>query len=122
VSFLPFPTQLMAQAIRSTGAERTAVIFYGLALTAVSLTVWALWKSVLGDRRLLKPEISEAEITAVTRATAPNIGLQLGATALAIPAPRGAAFTYLAVAIVAVFRARADQTMDADGAMAEEGG
>jgi uncharacterized membrane protein len=122
VSFLPFPTRLMAQAVRSTSAERTAVIFYGLALTAVSFTVWALWKAVLQDRRLLKPEISEAEISAVTRATAPNIGLALGATALAIPAPRGAAFAYLVIAVIAVFRARADQVTEEGGVAPEEGG
>ena len=109
VSFLPFPTRLMAQAIRDANAERPAVIFYGLTLTAVSLTITALWHSVLGDRRLLNPGIDEQEIAAVTRATAPNIGLLLLATAVAIPFPRGAAFMYLAIAVIAVFRARPDE-------------
>ena len=35
VSLLPFPTRVMAEAIRDPSAERTAVIFYRLALTAV---------------------------------------------------------------------------------------
>jgi uncharacterized membrane protein len=109
VSFLPFPTRLMAQAIRDVNAERPAVIFYGLTLTAVSLTITGLWRAVRSDRALLKPGIPEREIAAVTRATAPNIPLLLIATALAIPFPRGAAFTYLAIAVLAVFRARPDE-------------
>jgi uncharacterized membrane protein len=109
VSFLPFPTRLMAQAIRDANAERTAVIFYGLTLTAVSLTITGLWTSVLRDRRLLEPGIAEHEVSAITRATAPNLGLLLGATAVAIPFPRVAAFMYLVIAVIAVFRARPDE-------------
>ena len=115
VSFLPYPTRLMAEAIHDSGAERTAVIFYGLALTVVSFTVAGLWGAVLRDRELLKPEVDEADIKAITRASAPNVGLHLGATALAIPAPRVAAFVYLAVAFIAVFRARADTTTESSG-------
>ena len=120
VSFLPFPTRLMAQAIRDANAERPAVIFYGLTLAAVSFTITALWRSVLRDRELLKPGIDEKEISAVTRSTAPNLGLQLGATAVAVPFPRVAAFMYLAIAVIGVFRARPDEAephaLDAAGA------
>ncbi len=112
VSFLPFPTRLMAQAIRDANAERTAVIFYGLTLVSVSLTITALWAAALRDRRLLKPGIGEREISAVTRATAPNLGLELGATAVAIPLPRVAAFMYLVIAVVVVIRARPDEVLD----------
>ena len=74
VSFLPYPTRLMAEAIRDSNAERTAVIFYGLALTVVSFTMAALWAAALRDRELLKPEVDEAEIKAMTLASAPNVG------------------------------------------------
>ncbi len=110
VSFLPYPTRLMAEAIRDANAERTAVIFYGLALTVVSFTMAALWTAALHDRNLLKPEVDENEIRAVTLSSAPNVGFHLGATALAIPAPRAAAFVYLAIALLAVVRARPDST------------
>ena len=42
VSFLPFPTKLMAEAIHDTSAERAAVIFYGGSLLVISLLVGAL--------------------------------------------------------------------------------
>jgi uncharacterized membrane protein len=108
VSFLPYPTRLMAEAIRDADAERTAVIFYGLALSAVSLTIGALWAAVLRDRELLARDVSGQEINAATRIAAPNVGLHLGVTALAIFAPRAAAFCYLVVALISVFRARGD--------------
>ena len=115
VSFLPYPTRLMAEAIRDANAERTAVIFYGLALTVVSFTMAALWTAALRDRELLKPELDEREIRAVTLASAPNVGFHLAATALAIPAPRAAAFVYLAIALLAVIRARPDSTVAPGG-------
>ena len=36
VSFLPFPTKLMAEAIHNSDAERAAVIFYGAKLLVIS--------------------------------------------------------------------------------------
>ncbi len=116
VSFLPFPTRLMAEAIRDPKAERTAVIFYGLALSAVSFAIAALWGAVVRDRELLREDVSEAEVRAVTAAAAPNVGLHLGTTALAIVAPRVAAFGYLVIAVVSVARARGDMSVDADAA------
>jgi uncharacterized membrane protein len=41
VSFLPFPTKLVAEAIDLTSAERAAVIFYGLVLLAISVVLSA---------------------------------------------------------------------------------
>ncbi len=63
VSFLPFPTKLMAEAIHDTSAERAAVIFYGGTLLVISLLVGALWGSIARDRHLLKPEVSERKST-----------------------------------------------------------
>ena len=37
VPFLPFPTALMAEAIRDPDAERAAVVLYGAALLAITL-------------------------------------------------------------------------------------
>ena len=56
VAFLPFPTRLMAQAIRDGHAERAAVVFYGVSLFVITAVISALWASVVRDRELLKPE------------------------------------------------------------------
>ena len=64
----------------------------------------------MGDRGTrtppLKPEVTEQEIDALRRASRPNVGFYAGVTALAILAPRVAAFGYLLIAVAAVLRAR----------------
>jgi uncharacterized membrane protein len=112
VSFLPYPTRLVAEAIRSDDAERAAVIFYGLNLLAISTIFGALWGAVARDRRLLKPDVSDAEVQAILVASTPNIGFYVGATVLAIIAPRVAAFGYLAIAVAVVLRVRGDEVAD----------
>jgi uncharacterized membrane protein len=118
VSFLPFSTRLVAEAIRDTSAERAAVIFYGGSLLVIQLLLGALWSSIARDRDLLKPEVSEKEINAIMVAATPNLGFYVGVIVLAIFAPIVAAFGYLLVAIFALLRARGDKTPPAATASA----
>ncbi len=108
VAFVPFPTRLMTEAVRNTHAERTAVIFYGSSLLVISIIFAALWSAATQNKALLKPEVTDEEVAAVKRASRPNIGFYAFATALAVPAPRGAVFLYFVIAVVSVFRARGD--------------
>jgi uncharacterized membrane protein len=110
VSFLPFPTKLLAEAIRDTDAERAAVIFYGATLLVISLLISALWGTIARNRDLLRPEVSEQEINKLLVAATPNLGFYVGVIVLAFVAPKVAAFGYLVIAIVAVLRVRGDQT------------
>ena len=104
IAFLPFPTRLLSEAIRDTDAERAAVIFYGASLLMISLLLNAMWGCVVRDRHLLKPEVSEQEVTALRRLTTPSIGFYVGVIVLAILAPKVAAFGYLLIAIFAVLK------------------
>jgi uncharacterized membrane protein len=108
VAFLPFPTRLMAEAIRNPSAERAAVIFYGLTLLAISIVSWGLWTAVRGERELLHPDVTDAEITLFTRRATPNIGFYLAATLLALVAPTVTAVVYFAIGAAMVLRARGD--------------
>ena len=108
VAFLPFPTKLMAEAIRNASAVRAAVIFYGASLLVISLLFSALWGAVASDRSLLKPEVSEQEVNAIARATTPSLGFYVAVIVLAFLAPKVAAFGYLLIAIVAILRAGGD--------------
>ena len=110
VSFLPFPTKLMAEAIDSSDAERAAVIFYGASLLVISCLLSALWGFVARDRHLLRPDVSAQEFNAIAVATTPSIGFYIGVIALALLAPKIAVFGYLVIAVVAVLRARGDST------------
>ena len=89
VSFLPFPTKLMAEAIHSSDAERAAVIFYGGTLLVISSLLSALWGSVARDRHLLRPEVSEKEFNAIAMAAGPNIGLLRRRDRARDPRPQG---------------------------------
>jgi hypothetical protein len=84
------------------------VIFYGTSLLVVSVALAALWRSVVRDPKLLRPEVTEEEIRSITNRATPNIGLYVGATVLAIFAPNAAAGFYLVIALVTVARARGD--------------
>ena len=109
VSFLPYPTRLVADAIHDERAERAAVLFYGANLLAISLLFGALWGTVARERELLKPDVTDEEVNAVLRATTPSIGFYVAATALAIVVPRVAAFGFLAIAVFNVLQARGDE-------------
>ena len=69
VAFLPFPTKLMAEAIdNTTDAERVAVIFYGLALLAISVVVSVLWRYAATHRDLLSPGVNDGEVKVIAEA------------------------------------------------------
>jgi uncharacterized membrane protein len=109
-AFLPFPTKLMAEAIHDTDATRAAAIFYGASLLGISILLALMWASAARDRRVLRPEVTEQEISAIAIATAPNIGLYVAMIALAFFTPRVAVFGYLVIGIAALTRVRGDST------------
>ena len=108
VSFLPFPTRLVGEAITSGSAERAAVAIYGTSLLVISLVFGALSYAITRDPTLLQPGVSAKQVRALVRAVQPNAGFYVGFTFLAGVAPRVAAFGFLASSIVAVMRARGD--------------
>lgn len=108
VAFLPFPTKLMAEAIRDPEAEQAAVIFYGLNLLVISALVWALWAWAARERTLLRPEVTDVETDAILRRATPSVGFYVGVILLAVFAPQLAVVGYLVVALVAVLRAGGD--------------
>jgi uncharacterized membrane protein len=108
VSFLPFPTRLVAEAITSGSAERAAVIIYGGSLLAISLAFGALSYAIARDPELLQPGVTAGEVRALVRAVQPNAGFYVGFTFLAGAAPRVAAFGFLFSSLAGVVRARGD--------------
>jgi TMEM175 potassium channel family protein len=113
-AFLPFPTKLMAEAIRNTEAERAAVVFYGSTLLVISGLLALLWQAAIADRGALRPEVSDAEVSTISRATAPNPAGFLTAMLIAFFAPHVAALGYLIFAIAVVIRARGDTDEEAE--------
>ena len=110
VSFLPFPTKLVAEAIHLTSAERAAVIFYGLTLLSIAVVIAVLWRYAAAHRDLLEPDVTDEQVAAMTSLTTPSMGFYVAVVVLGILAPEVAAFGYLLIAVVGVFRQRGDRT------------
>jgi uncharacterized membrane protein len=109
VAFLPYPTRLVAEAIRNEDAERAAVIFYGLTLFAISFVIAVMWRVVAAKRDLLEDEVGDAEVDAILRATTPDPGVYVAVIVVGLLAPRVAAFGYLVASVVLVLRARGEE-------------
>jgi uncharacterized membrane protein len=102
VSFLPFPTKLVAEAIASTSAERVAVLFYGATLFVISAIVAAMGRYVAAREALRGEGVTPTEMRTVVALSEPGLGFYLGLLVLAIFAPKVAAFGLLVVAAVSV--------------------
>lgn len=113
VAFLPFPTRLVAEGANlHNGAERTAVMFYAATQLLIVILASTLWRAAARERDIIKPEVTDAEIHAVSRAMNPNMATYALATLLAPAAPRAAAIVLLVAAVLSISRARGDRTTD----------
>ena len=109
VSFVPYPTRLVAESIHNESAERTAVVFYGLTLLVVAIIAAVMWRFVAFSPDLLRPEFSIDEVRSLARRAEPNLAFYAGFTAFGLVAPRAAAFGYIVVAVLQVLRVRGDE-------------
>ncbi len=108
ISFLPFPTRLVAETLGNTTPERPAVIFYGFALLLTSVLLWSLWNAAQSDPELLQPGVTKEEIASFTRIATPNIGFYALSTLLALRYPTATACIYFGIGGTLVLRARGD--------------
>jgi uncharacterized membrane protein len=108
IALLPFPTTLMAEAIDSSESERAAVIFYGLVLFAISAVLNLIWQHVARNPDLVAEDVSDEEVKAISRESAPNLAFYGVVVLVALIAPQIAAFGYLAIAVLGLFRSKGD--------------
>ena len=108
VALLPYPTKLMAEAINNSESERAAVIFYGLVLFVISALLSLIWRHVASNRDLIADGVSPEEVQQISRESTPNMAFYAVILLIAIVAPQVAAFGYLAIAILGLFRSRGD--------------
>jgi uncharacterized membrane protein len=86
VSFIPFPTKLVADHLQKEG-EHAAVYAYDLTLAAMALlyTIW--WRYARTGRRLIAEAVPQSKVDAVSRAFAPGILLYLAVLVVAVFSP-----------------------------------
>jgi uncharacterized membrane protein len=73
VSFLPFPTRLVAEFIHRDKAERVAVTFYGIVLLLSSVLLQVLWRYAV-RAHLVRPDTADEEVELLTERLTPGLG------------------------------------------------
>jgi uncharacterized membrane protein len=105
VSFLPFPTKLMAEALHLKAGEETAVLFYGANLFVItSIMTWIA--RYASREQLIHDSVARGEVRTLSNRIGPSLGFYVLVIVLALFAPAVAVLGFLALAIYAVFRPR----------------
>ena len=76
VSFLPFPTRLVAEYISQDSAERVAVTFYGIVLVLATTMLLVLWRYAVRVK-LVRPDLADEEIELLTERLTPGLAAYL---------------------------------------------
>ncbi|MFL5578704.1 MAG: TMEM175 family protein [Gemmatimonadaceae bacterium] len=84
VSFLPFPTGVLAAYVRVPAEQRAAALFYGATLTATALVFNALWLYASRGGRLLGSHADPGKVRTITARFLPGAPLYLASTLLAL--------------------------------------
>jgi len=97
VSFLPFPTKLVAEHLQGPG-EQAAVYAYSATFVVMSVIYNAWWRYASGGRRLIADGVPESRIRAITRAFNPGIPIYTITFLVAIVSPLASVFLTFAIA------------------------
>jgi uncharacterized membrane protein len=97
ISFLPFPTKLVAEFLQSKD-ERAAVVAYCATLLLMALLFNRLWWWASHHRRLIAETVPQERVDEITRSFVPGPFLYAAAVALAFVTPLGAVALTLALA------------------------
>jgi uncharacterized membrane protein len=67
ISFLPFPTALVADFIRRPDRRLTATLVYGITMTAIAVMFNVVWRVASTDRRLLVDGVDPHALARISR-------------------------------------------------------
>ena len=98
VSFLPFPTRLVAEFIHQDTAERVAVTFYGIILLLSSMLLQVLWRYAV-RAHLVRPDTADEEIELLTERLTPGLGAYLVLIVSGLFVPIIAVIGFLGIAL-----------------------
>jgi len=98
IAFVPFPTAVLADFIRTDGARAGAVL-YGSTMTVTAILFFVWWRYVSKDRRLIAEEVRDEDVADITKAYTPGTLMYGGAALLAFASPWVSAALYLLIAL-----------------------
>ena len=98
VSFLPFPTGLLAENLASTSDERVAATIYGVTLLAAATMLSLVWRYAIRGGRL-REGLTNQDTTFLTRRLTPGLAAYGAMILLGLLAPQVAVIGYFLIAI-----------------------
>ena len=98
VSFLPFPTRLLADYIGEDSPERVAASFYGISLLLTTTMLLVLWRYAV-HAGLVRPDAADEEIQLLTQRLTPGLGGYLVLIVSGLFLPVIAVIGYLGIAL-----------------------
>jgi uncharacterized membrane protein len=105
VSFLPFPTKLLAENLGSRGDEKVAATIYGITLLGTTTLLSVLWLQAV-RAKLVHPATGDQEITLLTKRLTPSLAVYVGLIVVGLFFPLVAVIGYLVVAFFLIFPVR----------------
>jgi TMEM175 potassium channel family protein len=102
VSFLPFPTKLVAEYLGSREDEKVAATIFGVTLLAVTSLLSVMWTLAV-RHQLVHPATGDEEITLLSRRLRPSLALYLVLIVVGWFIPLVAVIGYLVVAFFLIF-------------------
>jgi uncharacterized membrane protein len=96
IAFVPFPTAVLGDFIRSGEGRGTAAVFFAGTFTVTAIVYNVFWRYAASGRRLIAPAAADADVQAVTRS------YLVGPVVYAIATAVGFASAWASVAICAL--------------------
>jgi uncharacterized membrane protein len=97
IAFVPFPTRIVAEHLRSAPDRRAAALLYGITMTITAIFFFAVW--IYGSRRLLRADADRREVSGITRSYLPGTPMYGLSTLLAFFSPTASLIAFAAIAI-----------------------
>jgi uncharacterized membrane protein len=98
ISFLPFPTKLVAQNLKGGGGEKAAALAYAATFVLMALLHLIWWQYARRDRRLIADETPDSALRAVDRAYLPGVPMYGVVFVVAFLSPLAAVLITFAIA------------------------
>ena len=98
VSFLPFPTKLLAEYVDQDRPERVAATIYGLNLLLAAMLLSLLWRYAVREG-LIRTDIADDDVKVITRKLTPGLVGYLVMIMLGVFFPLLAVLGYLVIAV-----------------------
>ena len=97
VSFIPFPTKLVAEHLQRQG-EHAAVYAYALTMLLMALLYNVWWRYARHERRLIGERVPQSRVDAISRAFDPGVPLYLAVLLVAFVSPLASVLLTLVLA------------------------